>query len=327
VTESDYLELLRQSTPRYVMPTTATLRPIVGEIPNDEFESDVFERETVRKRFNGLTTDLPLTGAVGLRRQSSGELAAVTQLRDEAPWLEPVITIIEGQLERQLLLGRPWVKIDPLLIVGAPGTGKSWVARRIAEVCSLGTASVDLAGSMDAMQIAGSARGWTNAQPCLPAAAMAQTRTANPMIIVEEVEKAGGSNHNGDPVAAMLNLIEPETAQHYHDRCLQTEIDVSQASWVMTANAITDRLPKPFLSRVEVVEVVAPPLDMFDILLGQLLASTARRWQLPAELAPQLPASAINTLRGDYARNSSIRRLAKLVDRISALCIPQPQRH
>jgi ATP-dependent Lon protease len=307
--------------------SAATLRPIVGEIPTDEMEADMFERETVRKRFNVLTTDLPLVGAPALRRQPSGELAAVAQLWDEAPWLEPVIAIIERQLERQLVLGRPWVKIDPLLLVGSPGTGKSWVARRIAELCRLGIATADLAGSMDAMQIAGSARGWMNTQPCLPAATMAQTRTANPMIIVEEVEKAGCSSRNGDPVAAMLNLIEPESARHYYDRCLQTEVDASQVNWVMTANAITDRLPRPFLSRVEIVEVTAPPLDMFDVLLEQLIVSMARRWQLPVELAPQLPASTISTLRRDYARHRSIRRLAQLVDGVGALCVPQPQRH
>jgi sigma54-dependent transcription regulator len=147
-------------------------------MPVDEFEANSYERETVRKRFTALTTDLPLLGTSALRRHANGDVAAVVQLRCEAPWLEPVIAVIERQLERQLVLGRPWAKFGPIVLVGAPGTGKSWVARRIAEVCGLKTSTADLAATSDAMQIAGVARGWTNAQPCLPATAMAYSRTA-----------------------------------------------------------------------------------------------------------------------------------------------------
>lgn len=324
----DYRALaqLHAASPKYAIPTTAMLRPVVGEIPPDEFEAGAYDRETVRKRFAPLTTDLPLLGATALRRHANGDLAAITQLRCEAQWLEPVIAVIERQLERQLLLGRPWWKFGPILLVGALGVGKSWVARRIAEVSGLKTTTADLAATSDAVQIAGVARGWTNAQPCLPATAMAHTGSANPAIIVEEVEKAGRSERNGDPVA-MLNLIEPETARHYYDRCLLTEVDVSQVSWVMTANTITDRLPKPFLSRVEIIEVTAPPLDQFGALLDQITASLARRWQLPIERAPLLPASAIATLRRDYVLHRSIRRLAQLIERVGTLCIPEPQRH
>jgi ATPase family associated with various cellular activities (AAA) len=321
------LAQLAAASPSYVIPTTATLCPVVGDIPADELEADTYERETVRKRFAALTTELPLLEASALRRHASGELAAVMQLRREAPWLEPIIGVIECQLERQLVRGQPWVKFGPILLVGAPGVGKSWVARRIAEVCGLKISTADLAATSDAMQVAGVARGWTNAQPCLPATAMALSASANPAIIVEEVEKAGRSERNGDPVAAMLNLIEPGTAQRYYDRCLQTEVDVSQVSWIMTANAITERLPKPLLSRLEIIEVTAPPVAQFDALLDQLTGSLAQRWQLPIERAPLLPTSVIVTLRRDYARHRSIRRLARLVERVGTLCIPEPQRH
>jgi hypothetical protein len=64
---------LYDPTPCYVMPTTATLRPIIGELPTDEMEAIMFERETVRKRFTVLTTNLPLVGATALRRQPSSD--------------------------------------------------------------------------------------------------------------------------------------------------------------------------------------------------------------------------------------------------------------
>jgi ATP-dependent Lon protease len=121
----------------------------------------------------------------------------------------------------------------------------------------------------------------------------------------------------------MLNLIEPNNARCYYDKALLTEIDVSHANWVMTANAITSRLPKPFLSRVEIVEVTAPPLDMFEPLVAQLIGTLARRWSLPPDMTPILPASAIATMRADYRRYRSIRRLGQMIERIAAGCLPE----
>jgi len=66
----------------------------------------------------------------------------------------------------------------------------------------------------------GNPRGWNASQPMFPALIMVQTKTANPILIAEEVNKAGGSERYGDPIAAMLNLIEPNnTPCHYDNAC------------------------------------------------------------------------------------------------------------
>jgi hypothetical protein len=214
-----------------------------------------------------------------------------------------------------------------MLLLGDPGTGKSWFARRVAELAGCGHATADLAGGMDATLVAGNPRGWVSAQPTLPMLAMNQWRTANPVIIVEELDKAGGSERHGDPITSLLQLIEPGTARWVFDKCLLCEVDVSQCSWIMTANSLTGRLPSAFLSRLDIVEVAASPLHMFDELLAAVFAGIARRWELPLALTPVIPIRARRTLRADFVCHRSIRRLAQMVERIAGHCMPEADLH
>ena len=311
------------TTSRYRIPTVAKLRPIKGEIAVEPDETGDWGRQTLRMRYDVLTNELPLAGGKAMRRTPSGQLLLIETLRAEAPWLERIIAIIERQLEVQLRIGQPWVQFAPLLLVGSPGCGKSWIAKRLAELCQCGHGIAELAGAMDATIISGNPRGWNAAQPMFPALIMSQTRTANPICIVEEVEKSGGSMHYGDPIAALLNLLEPNNARAFYDKCLLTEVDVSHVSWILTANSITPRLSPAFLSRVEVVEVTEPPIEAFDELLALMLASLCRRWALPAGMAPELPKKAIDTLRADYRRHRSIRRLGQMLERVAGACLPE----
>lgn len=238
-----------------------------------------------------------------------------------------MIASIERRLERQLLVGEPWVALSPLLLVGPPGCGKSWIARRIGALAGTGHRTIDLAGAMDSTIVHGNPRGWQSHMPSFPALAMAETRCANPLCIVEEVDKAGGSERHGDPIAALLALIEPSTARCYRDRCLQTEVDVSAVNWIMTANAVTPRLPAPFLSRIEIIEVAMPPADMVDVLTEQLLADLARRWRLPPTMPIELPARVLGQLRQDYRHHASIRRLQRIIDVVAGFCLPERRIH
>lgn len=304
-----------------------TLRPVAGEIMAEAHEEAGLDVTTVRQRYGCLTTPLPLKGAEALKRDSGGELRLVAALRDEAPWMEAVIASIERRLERQLLVGEPWVAMSPLLLVGPPGCGKSWIARRIGALAGTGHRTIDLAGAMDSTIVHGNPRGWQSQMPSLPALAMAETRCANPLCIVEEVDKAGGSERHGDPIAALLALVEPSTARCYRDRCLQTEVDVSAVNWIMTANAVTPRLPAPFPSRLEIIKVAMPPAAMFEKLLDQLLADLSRRWRLPTGITIELPPSVAARLERDYQQHASIRRLNRMIESIAGFCLPEHRVH
>ena len=179
-----------------LIPTTAFVRPCAAIAPEALAGQDgVFL--TLDERYGALTEELPLAGAAVMRTNSAGEIALITRLRAAAPWLEPAIAIIEQQLLIQSWAGRPWIAWRPICLSGPPGSGKSHLARLIGSLAGAGHAALDLGGTSDNRTLEGTARGWNGAQPCWPAVIMNQTRTANPVLVLEEVEKAGGSAQNG----------------------------------------------------------------------------------------------------------------------------------
>ncbi len=119
-TAQDVAILGRLSAPDpYVIQTVVKLRPITGKVAVEPDDANDFGRQTMRMRYDVLTTDLPLAGDPALRRTLSSELLVIKTLRGGASWLENVIAVVERQLELQPALGRPWIQIAPFLLVGA----------------------------------------------------------------------------------------------------------------------------------------------------------------------------------------------------------------
>lgn len=321
----DVTERVAKPNTRLSVETVVKIRPCQRiEIEADE-DNDL--RETIAKRYAKLTTELPLAGGPAMTRTSSGEIMLVAELRRLAPWCEPAIAVVEQSLELQLLLGRPWVAFPPLLMLGPPGVGKTHFARLISDIAGTGTGTADLAGCMDASIIAGNPRGWTSAQPVFPALLMNQAVTANPLAVVEEVDKAGGSARYGDPIAAMLGLLEASSSTRYYDKCLLAEVNVGNVNWMMTANAVTPRLPAPFLSRLTIVEISPPPVAMFEQVLASLTEGLIDRWNGRGQLSIDLPRKVRRTLKDDFAKHRSVRRLGQLLQRVAPACLQGTTRH
>lgn len=217
------------------MPTTEFVRPCERiERETKEFDG----APTIAERFAALTTDLSLAGAAAMRTVANGQLAMTAHLRAQAPWYADAIALLDQQWRLQLWLGRPWIRFRPLLLVGPPGCGKSHLGRMIAQRAGTGYSILSLAGVADSTSVEGTPRGFTNTTPCFPALAMVQHLTANPIVVIEEVDKAGVGSRHGDPVASLLTLTEPGTARLYWDRCLMAPCDLSHVNWIMTANSL-----------------------------------------------------------------------------------------
>lgn len=268
---------------------------------------------TFEEQYGAITGELLLLGWNGLKRDAAGTLRMIASLREAAPWLDAATGNIERQLEIALLAGRPWLAFRPLLLVGPPGSGKSHYAALISEAAEVPFVQVPMGGDSDNRSLAGTARGWTGAQPGLAIVAMVQHKTANPLVILDEIEKVSSERRNGNAHEALLAMLEPRTARCWYDRCLMAPVDLRHIVWVATANSL-DGIPTPLLSRFDIVRVPAPRPQDAPALIASLRHEVCRSMGLPVEMQPELGAGTTQLLVEHFERTGSIRLLRRGVE-------------
>jgi hypothetical protein len=234
------------------------------------------------------------------------------QVRDRLMFEFPyAATVIDFALAD--LVGRTTIRLRPLLLVGDPGGGKSRFARRLGEVLGLNVWRTDASRS-DGAVFAGTDRRWYSAEPCHPFLAIGQARHANPMVLLDEIEKAGTRSDYGRLWDCILGFLEPETNARYPDPALQVTIDLSHVSYVATANSL-DPLPSPVRDRFRVIGFPKPAKDDLDALLPAVIADLAaernldRRWIKPLDGFER-------TAVAVHWRGGSVRRLRRIVEAI-----------
>jgi ATP-dependent Lon protease len=211
------------------------------------------------------------------------------------------------------LVGRETVHLRPLLIVGEPGGGKSRFARRLGEVLGVAVWRSDASRS-DSASFGGTDRRWYSAEPCHAFLAIAQARIANPLVLVDEIEKAATRSDNGRLWDVLLAFLEAETSSRYPDPALQTNLDLSQVSYVATANRL-DPLPGPIRDRFRVVSFPKPTSKDLDALLPAVLTDLARERGLDQSWVTPLDGIEHEAVARNWA-GGSVRRLRRVVEAV-----------
>jgi ATP-dependent Lon protease len=231
----------------------------------------------------------------------------------EFPYAKNVIDTVLADL-----VGRPTVQVRPILIWGEPGGGKSLLGRRIAELLGVFCWRTDASRSDAAF--AGTDRRWSSAEPCHPFLAIARAGHANPMVFLDELEKAGGMGRGADIRSdgpgrlwdCLLGLTEVETSLRYPDPFFQSNVDLSHISYVATANSVTG-LPRPLLDRFRVLKLALPSRDHMDALLPAVIADLARERGLDASWIAPLDGDEHAAIASAW-NGGSVRNLRELVE-------------
>nr|WP_307731375.1 AAA family ATPase [Massilia agilis] len=200
---------------------------------------------------------------------------ALDPLFDECPNFDEVLDDLARYL-RLAHAGDKGFNVMPVLLLGGPGVGKTHFAKRLARVMQTDCELISMNTLSAGFVITGSSASWRGAKCGKVAERLVRGQFANPVVVLDEVEKASGSSQS-DPLAALYQLLEPETAAAFRDEFIDVDIDASQIFWVLTANS-TEGIPKPLLNRMAVYEVPAPTPEqaasiaqrMYRALLGEL---------------------------------------------------------
>ncbi|PSS00218.1 Lon protease [Actinidia chinensis var. chinensis] len=201
-----------------------------------------------------------------------------------------------------------------ICLSGPPGVGKTSVGRSIARALNRKFYRFSVGGLSDVAEIKGHRRTYIGAMPGKMVQCLKNVGTANPLVLIDEIDKLG-RGHAGDPASAMLELLDPEQNANFLDHYLDVPIDLSKVLFVCTANVV-EMIPNPLLDRMEVVAIAGYITDEKMHIARDYLEKTTREACGIKPEQVEVTDGALLALIENYCREAGVRNLQKHIEKI-----------
>ncbi|KAL4828386.1 hypothetical protein H8958_011847 [Nasalis larvatus] len=315
-------EKIKQTHRKYLL--QEQLKIIKKELGLEKDDKDAIE-EKFRERLKELVVPKHVMDVVdeelsklGLLDNHSSEFNGSVDLLSlpDNPGPFPQLSGVKGSVQEFIavsqLRGSTQGKI--LCFYGPPGVGKTSIARSIARALNREYFRFSVGGMTDVAEIKGHRRTYVGAMPGKIIQCLKKTKTENPLILIDEVDKIG-RGYQGDPSSALLELLDPEQNANFLDHYLDVPVDLSKVLFICTAN-VTDTIPEPLRDRMEMINVSGYVAQEKLAIAERYLVPQARALCGLDESKAKLSSDVLTLLIKQYCRESGVRNLQKQVEKV-----------
>ena len=276
------LERLNPTTPDYGVESTYI--DTLLNVPFGEFSKDSFDMRKVRKQL-----DADHYGLDNVKERISEHLSVLK---------------LKGDMKAPIIC-----------LYGAPGVGKTSLGKSIATAIGRKYIRVSLGGVHDEAEIRGHRRTYIGALPGRIVKNLIKAGTSNPVFLLDEVDKVAESSINGDPASALLEVLDPEQNNAFHDNYLDVDVDLSKVMFIATANSL-EKIPRPLLDRMELIEVSGYVEEEKVVIAQNYLINKQEEANGLKKGFVKIEKDAVKEIIASYTRESGVRELERKIGKV-----------